>query len=153
MTENPQNQTPRDAGSQPEFTSRSDDRMQRHEERMQRRQERWAARSGSGAWIGGAILIVLGIVFLMQNLGSFYLNNWWALFILIPAIGAFMAAWRTYQAAGGRLTAASRGSMIGGLVLTMIAAIFLFNLNWTWFGPALIILAGIGLLLNATLPS
>ena len=96
---------------------------------------------------------MLGIVFLLQNLGSFYLNNWWALFILIPAVGSFAAAWRTYQVAGGHLTAASRGSLIGGLVLTMVAVVFLFNLNWTWFGPILIILAGIGVLLNATLHS
>jgi hypothetical protein len=146
MSDDPQNQNSNANNSQPEF-------MSRHEERMQRREERWAARGTGGAWVGGAILIVLGLVFLMQNLGVLALNNWWALFILIPAIGSFTAAWRTYQNAGGRLTAASRGSLIGGLVLTMIAAVFLFNLNWAWFGPVLIILAGIGLLLNATLQS
>ena len=122
---------------------------------MRRREERWAARGGrgSGAWIGGAILIILGLVFLLQNMGAFVLNNWWALFILIPAIGAFGAAWRTYQTAGGRLTAASRGSLISGFVLTMVAAVFLFNLNWTVVGPVLIILAGIALLMNAFLPA
>ena len=148
MSENPQNPEPSDSGNRPEF-------MDRHEERMRRREERWAARGGrgSGAWVGGAILVILGIVFLLQNMGAFVLNNWWALFILIPAIGAFAAAWRNYQDAGGRLTGAARGSLIGGVVLTMVAAVFLFNLNWTVAGPVLIILAGIGLLLNAFLPS
>src|SRR5512146_1135342 len=111
--------------------------MDRHEERMRRREERWAARGGrgSGAWVGGAILVILGLIFLLQNMGYFVVNNWWALFILIPAIAAFGAAWRTYQDAGGRLTGAARGSLIGGLVLTMVAAVFLFNLNWTVVGP------------------
>jgi len=33
-------------------------------------------------------------------------------------------------------------------VLTLVTAIFLFNLSWTYFGPALIILAGLGILMN-----
>lgn len=148
MDDNPQKQETPAGASQPEFLSR-------HEERMRRREERWEARGGrmGGAWVGGAILILLGIVFLAQNLGALALNNWWALFILLPAVGSFGTAWRLYQNAGGRLTAPARGSLIGGLVFTMIAAVFLFNLNWTWFGPLLIILAGIGLLFNSILPS
>ncbi len=148
MSENPQNQEPPSSGPQPDFTSR-------HEERMRQREERRAARGsrGSGAWVGGAILVILGLVFLLQNMGIFVVNNWWALFILLPAIGAFAAAWRNYQAAGNRLTGAARGSLIGGVVLTMVAAAFLFNLNWPVVGPILIILAGIGLLLNAFLPA
>jgi hypothetical protein len=34
----------------------------------------------------------------------------------------------------------------------MVAAIFLFDLNWTVLGPVLIVLAGLGLLLNVILP-
>lgn len=135
-------------------TRQQPEMLSRHEERQRRREERWAARGGrqGSTWVFGGILILLGIVFLLQNMGLEFLTNWWALFILLPAFGAFTAAWRTYQAAGSHLTAASRGSLIGGLVLTMIAAIFLFNLNWTILGPALLILAGIGILLNALLP-
>ncbi len=146
MSENPQNQEPTPGGEKPDFTSR-------HEERMQRREERWAARgSRGGAWIFGAILIIIGIVFLLQNMNIFILNNWWALFILIPAVAAFGSAWRSYQDAGGRLTGGARGSLIGGLVLVLVAAVFLFGLNWGVVGPLLIVLAGIGLLLNAFLP-
>jgi hypothetical protein len=147
MTNTAGDQKPETSVGQPEMLSR-------HEERQRRREERWAARGGrhGGTWVLGGILILLGIIFLLQNMGLAFLSNWWALFILLPAFGAFTAAWRTYQGAGGHLTAASRGSLIGGLVLTMIAAIFLFNLNWTILGPALLILAGIGILLNALLP-
>jgi hypothetical protein len=118
-------------------------------------QERREARGGAGAWIGGLLLIALGVIFLLQNQGITILNNlqnWWALFILIPAVGAFANAWRAFNQAGGRLNAAARGSLIGGLILTMVAAIFLFNLDWGLLGPVLIILVGAGVLLNTTLP-
>jgi hypothetical protein len=127
----------------------------RRADRQQRREERRAARGGrlSSGWIGGGLLIVIGVAFLLQNLGALTLGgNWWALFILIPAVGAFAAAWRSYQNAGGHLNAAARGSLIGGLILTMVAAIFLFNLNWGLLGPVLLVLAGIGILLNTSLP-
>jgi len=105
-----------------------------------------------GGWIGGAVLIVIGLVFLFQNLTGFSLENWWALFILIPAIGAFSNAWRNYQDAGGRMTSRVRGAMIGGFILLLVAAMFLFNLNWVIFGPLMLILVGVGLLLNALIP-
>lgn len=129
--------------------------MSRHEERERRREERREARAerrGTGPWIVGAVLIVVGLVLLAQNFGISTLNNWWALFILIPAVGALANAWRAYNAAGGHLTGSARGSLIGGLILMMITAVFLFNLNWSLLGPILIILAGVGLLINTMLP-
>jgi hypothetical protein len=123
----------------------------RYETRQERREMR---RAGRNPWIIGVILIILGVVFLLQNVASLTLiNNWWAVFILIPAVGAFGNAWRTYQGAGGHLTAQTRSSLIGGLILTLVAAVFLFNLNWAILGPVLIILVGIGLFINAALPS
>ncbi len=126
----------------------------RYTSRQQRREERRAARANSmgGSWILGAILIVIGVIIMLQNYTSFTLNNWWALFILIPAIGAFGTTWRIYQNQG-RLTASARASLIGGIVLTMVTAIFLFNLNWSILGPVLLMLAGVGLILNVILPS
>ena len=64
------------------------------EERVLSRAERHAHRHDATPWLGGAILVVLGLIFLAQNLGIATLNNWWAIFILIPAVGAFTAAWR-----------------------------------------------------------
>jgi hypothetical protein len=144
MSENPNPTNDPNHPSAPNF-------YDRHAERQERREERRAAR-GQNAWVGGAILIVLGIVFLLQNMGAYVFNNWWAIFILIPAIGAFGAAWRAYQSAGGRLNAAARSSLLGGLVLTLLACIFLFGLNMSILGPALIILVGVGILINAFLP-
>jgi hypothetical protein len=93
---------------------------------------------------------LLGIFLVLQNLTSFELQNWWALFILIPALGSFGNAWRVYQN-DGRLSGSARASLTSGIILTMVTAIFLFNLSWTIFGPVLLILAGVGLLLNIAL--
>ena len=147
MSDNTPNPDPTNTQPQPET-------LDRHAARHQRREERRAARGAGngGAWVGGVVLIVLGIVFLLQNTGAFSLENWWALFILIPALGAFGRARSNYQDAGGRLTAAVRSALMGGVVLTVVAAAFLFNLNWGLLGPVLILLAGIGLLINGLLP-
>jgi cation transport ATPase len=127
--------------------------LERREARRQRREERLANSSRTGTWTVGLILILLGGMFLMRNMGTFNfpLHNWWALFILIPAIGAIDTALRTYRNAGDQWNASARGSMGVGIVLTFVTLMFLFDLSWTYFGPALIILAGIGILVNAGL--
>ena len=107
--------------------------------------------ASSRGWLGGAILIVLGLIFMFQNLGALPMANWWALFILLPAVGAFSKAFAEFHAAG-RFTAQARGSFWAGLVLSLVTAMFLFELNWITLGPVLLILSGAGLLVNALLP-
>lgn len=133
------------------------DSFDRHTRRQQRREARHESLGGTGSgltWVAGILLILLGIAFLLQNMGTYAipLTNWWALFILLPALGAFDAAYRAYKNAGNHLHASARGSVLGGLILTFIAASFLFNFDWNIFGPILIILAGIGILINYMLP-
>jgi len=108
--------------------------------------------ANTSGWIGGAVLILLGVVFLLQNVSDFELHNWWALFILIPAAGAFSRAWTTYQSEGGRFTSQARGSLFGGVILLMVAAAFLFSLNWSLLFPVLLMLAGASLLINGMRP-
>lgn len=116
----------------------------------QRRVERRQGRIGTS--ITGIVLIGLGVLFLLQNMGNLALmHNWWALFILIPAIGAFAKAWDEYRKADSRLTRTASSEILSGLVLSLIAAAFLFELNWGLAGPALIILIGLGILLNTAL--
>lgn len=143
MTENVPSQSPMDqpaAGA--EYRAPWQDRETRREERRARRAE------GSNPWILGAILIALGILFMAQNLNVLTVNfNWWALFILIPAFGAFASAWRQYQLAGA-WNAGARGSLIGGTVLTLVAATFMFNLSWGVVVPIFLILIGVGSLMT-----
>lgn len=107
----------------------------------------------SGAWIAGVVLIVVGAIFLLQNLNilsGFPFNNWWALFILIPAVASFYRAWQDVQA-NGHLGQAGRSSLIGGLVLIFIASVFLLDLNWSVIWPVFIIIAGLSALLGGVL--
>lgn len=123
---------------------------QRRAERQARREAHWQRRNQYG-WAGGAILILLGIVFLAQNMGIAVLENWWALFILIPAFWSFVAAWENYQK-HGQLTRHGAWSLIVGVGLTLLSGFFLLDLNIGPYWPLLLILAGIVLLATAWLP-
>jgi hypothetical protein len=96
------------------------------------------------------VLILLGVVALLRNLNvtSDILQNWWAVFILIPAATSFERAWRRYQSSGRQLTRSVTGAALGGLALTMVAITFLFGLDWSLMLPILLIVAGIGALLS-----
>lgn len=128
------------------------DNLDWRELRRQERQERRAARhewnEGTGGWIGGAVLIALGLIFLLQNFGYFYLENWWALFILIPAFGSFGTAWALYRANDNRLPMAAAGSLLIGVVLTLLAFTFLLGLDFTLLWPFFLILGGLSILVS-----
>jgi hypothetical protein len=100
----------------------------------------------NGAVISGIILISLGMIFLLQNFGFFYISNWWALFILLGTAGAWGSAWHIYQNNGQRITAAVTGPFIGGLFPLVVALIFLFNLDWGVVWPVFLIIAGVSVL-------
>ena len=97
------------------------------------------------------ILIVLGIIFLLQNMRGFYLNNWWALFILIPALGSFADAWNSYRQAG-RLNRRVRGALISGFVFLLVDSHIPVQLELGIVLPILLIVWGVSLLLNSLLP-
>jgi hypothetical protein len=144
----------------PEATERTDEpnsdealgHSERHWSRREARRARREARAGWGGWIGGAVLIFLGLIFLAQNAGLFFFNNWWALFVLIPAFGSFANALRAYQESGQRLTRQVRGSLVAGTAFLFLTAMLLFSLNWSLLWPVFLILVGVGLLANAYLP-
>lgn len=96
---------------------------------------------------GGLILIGLGTIFLLSQITGWYIQNWWALFIFIPAIFQLNDAWKGYRA-NGRLTHDTRGSLFGGLLLGTVASFFLFSISWNLFWPLVLIMLGVGALLN-----
>lgn len=100
-----------------------------------------------GPWLAGIALIAVGTIFLLGNFTNFYLNNWWALFILIPAFGKLGRAGSSFQR-HGRFTSNIRRSLMGGLVLTVVAITFLLNLDWGTIWPVFLIVFGIGALLS-----
>ena len=120
--------------------------------RAERRAERRAARAAGGAWLAGAVLIGLGALFLLQNLGAVTVRNAWALLILLPAAGSFATAYGAYRLNGGRFNATARGSLISGLIFVAFTVFFLFDLEVLKWWPMLLIAVGVGALLNAIWP-
>jgi hypothetical protein len=98
-----------------------------------------------GAWLPGVTLIALGLVFLAQTWFGLTLRNWWAVFILVAAFGSFATAYELWQS--GR-SAAAGGSIVPGLGLAFLAALFLFDLEIGRLWPVLLIVAGAGLLVS-----
>jgi phosphatidylserine synthase len=106
--------------------------------------------SRASGWIFGLVLITLGGLFILQNLTGFEFHNWWALFILIPAISSFVSAWNGYQSEH-RFTQHVRSSLVGGFILLLITLAFLFTFSWTLLWPLILVLAGVGILINGLL--
>jgi hypothetical protein len=109
------------------------------------------ARRGGGYyhWMGALILIALGVVFLLRETGVVALgDNWWVIFLLLPAAGLFVNAWQRYQAQGGQTGSAVWGQVLGGVVLLVVALTFLFNWNWDLIWPVFLIIGGIYILVQ-----
>lgn len=104
---------------------------------------------GSGQLIGGLTLIVVGVLFLMNNYLGQPIENWWAIFFFIPAVGAFWAAWAAWRVTRSGVAAA--GPFTGGLLLTTVGLIFLLDLPWNRVWPVFLIVGGIGALLPTLL--
>jgi hypothetical protein len=100
----------------------------------------------SRGWIPAIVLVLVGIVFLIRNAvgGGGGLHNWWALFILIPALGSFGTAYTSYRSAG-RLTGAVLRSVLWGILFLFLVAVFIFDLPWDKIWPVFLILIGLSL--------
>jgi hypothetical protein len=99
------------------------------------------------AWVPGLVLIGIGAFFLLNNFTDFHLNNWWALFILIPAFGSLGNFVRAYNK-DGRMSHEARGSLIGSMILFFITAVFIFGWSWGTIWPVFLIIGGLGALLS-----
>ena len=96
----------------------------------------------------GLLLIAIGAFALLRELTDLRLENWWALFILIPGVaslwGAMEAFWRDRA-----LTQAVRGGLIGACFPVAVALIFLLDASWADWWPVFVILPGLGMISGA----
>lgn len=100
-------------------------------------------------WLSGAVLILLGGLFLLHNAGIIAtVDHWWALFLLLPVAVTAGTAWTQYQDGGRRLTPAVSGALTASLTLTTVAAIFLLDLRWGTVWPVFLVIAGVATLLQ-----
>jgi hypothetical protein len=106
-----------------------------------------------GRIIGAAILIGLGVIFLLGQLGLSLpiLNNWWAIFIAIPGIAMLNNVYQAYKR-NGQLASNDFVQGIIGVLIVAVAASFLFDFDlgflWNWW-PLLLILVGLAMLFGA----
>ena len=106
------------------------------------REEREPRRLGWPAeWIGGVTLILLGGIFLLQNNRLIAFDNWWALFVMIPAVILAGMAWSLYRADGWGPPVI--GPLVGALATAAVAILLLFDLDWGRLWPVFLIIAGI----------
>ncbi len=116
------------------------------------RHEMPAARKKSrDGWIWGILLILGGGFLLLSNLTNYSLTNWWALFILIPALGSFGDAWSHYQDEN-RFSRRVRNALVSGVIFLCIALFFLLNLNFGRYWAVWLIVGGLVILINSLLP-
>lgn len=116
--------------------------------RRAERRDRLVRRYGwIGPGIGGFVLVLLGIIFLAENLGYPVPDKWWTIFLIIPAIGALFAAWNAYQH-DGRWSGEVVAPMIGGITLLVLAAVLIFDFAWGILWPVVLIAAGGAILLR-----
>ena len=101
-------------------------------------------------WMG-LIFILAGAFILINQFDLIPIElNWWALFILMPAAGAFSGAFSRYRADGNRLsmgvaTPALVGLFMAGLAISLLTGMS-FDINWNLFWPVMIILIGVGMI-------
>lgn len=107
-------------------------------------------REEDGNWLGGVILITVGGVFLLTTVLGYSLQNWWALFILIPGLSKLVQAAQTYRR-DGRFSHRARHNFTWGLILTLVACTFFFSWSWSAIWPVFLIIFGVGALLSGLL--
>jgi hypothetical protein len=124
-------------------------REQRHAAHLAHRENRKRLHTGhTSGWIGGTILILVGFVFLMQNMGVQFPKNWWALLFLLPAYAAYTSAWNCYQESGQNARVIA-SALIIGISLNILTLVLLFNLAVSFLWPVLLITGGLVLLMKA----
>jgi hypothetical protein len=98
--------------------------------------------------LGGATMVLLGVFYLLMTLGIGAIDNWWAIFILLPGLAFLGIAQAASQRANGRFNAIARFNVSMGVILLAVAGIFYVNLDWTTWWPIMVMASGAALFIN-----
>jgi len=94
---------------------------------------------------GGLILILLGVLFLMSEMGRVSWTDWWAYFLVgLGAIFLLEGLIRAFSAEGRR---SAGGRLVAGLILVVIGGSHLIGFEEWW--PLVLIAVGVGVLISA----
>ena len=93
---------------------------------------------------GGLILILLGVLFLLSEMGRLGWSDWWAYFLV--GLGAIFIVEALVKAASADGRKGTGGKVIAGAILMVIGGAHLVGFEDWW--PLLLIAAGIGVLIS-----
>ncbi len=106
------------------------------------RRERRARRRSRDRYGLGLLLVVVGGILLLRDSFGVAFQNWWVVFLLIPAAAFLYRAYQAYQTSGTFDREVSR-QVVPGAVLLVVSAVFLFGLSWNVMGPLVLIFLGL----------
>jgi divalent metal cation (Fe/Co/Zn/Cd) transporter len=96
---------------------------------------------------GGLILILLGVLFLLTEMGRIGWANWWAYFLVgLGGIFLLEALIRAFSPEGRK---GAGGRVIAGLILAVIGGAHLVGFEEWW--PLILIAVGVGVLISGFL--
>ena len=101
---------------------------------------------GLANW-SGLSLVALGVGVLVLNGFKGSLENWWALFILLPAFALFYGGRAINRRADGRLSFLARFNFAIGTLVLVVAVMFLINLDWSVWWPLMLMTPGFSMLI------
>ncbi len=107
-------------------------------------------RPSSNLWIGLAFIAGGAIVLLNQSGLLSFEFNWWAVFIVIPAIGSFSSAYNRYRATNNLfdmsvMMPALIGLFMIGLMINLLSGNG-WNFNWNLLWPIMLIIIGLSMI-------
>lgn len=133
-------------------TDRWEEKRQRWEQRRMERQARWEARlarrranPGAGGFFAGAIVVAVGLLLLLDNMGIVRFRDiwqYWPVLLIVWGVSHILTGHNAFCYAWGGVIA-----LIGALFLLNNLDIMVFNFHLIW--PLIIIAVGVGLLLHA----
>jgi hypothetical protein len=95
----------------------------------------------------GALLVALGAIGLIGPAVSRN-PNWWAVFILVPAIGLLAGAVAAHRRSHGAYNLWVRLGLSSGLIVLAVALIFAFVIDWSYAWTLMLIVPGLAVFLN-----
>jgi hypothetical protein len=94
--------------------------------------------------------MAIGMFLLLRNLEVIhFVNNWWALFMLIPIAYLLSSAFRLRRENAGAFPPEARNSLVTSGIIACTMLIFLLELSWREMWPLFLILVGLGMVWKA----
>ncbi|HTD29390.1 MAG TPA: hypothetical protein VK660_08395 [Xanthomonadaceae bacterium] len=108
-------------------------------------------RNWAGQFAAGSAVILLGLVFLANNLGIgfplFGWHNWWALFILVAAATPAARAIDRYRRVGA-VDAGVVQCVVSAIIVVTVALMFLLDVSFALWWPIFLVLSGLSMLVS-----